>query len=140
MGKKRYIVPAGEAELLAAVSSVKKKTAGRSQKQSWMMFDSSGQSTTLDVDKYAIIRRVHINARDLRILEPNLSYPSAILGRDNAIVLNLEHNKRCIMHHFSYSRTKGSVLRQKSILLGWFHRHPPPRKGVHPQTVQNIIH
>ncbi|GAB4843272.1 Magnesium transporter MRS2-I [Ancistrocladus abbreviatus] len=93
MGKKGYIVPAGEAELLAAVSSVKKKTPGGSQRQSWILFDSSGQSTTLDVDKYAIIRRVHINARDLRILDPILSYPPAILGRGKAIVLNLEHIK-----------------------------------------------
>ncbi|GAB4843269.1 hypothetical protein Ancab_013235 [Ancistrocladus abbreviatus] len=90
MGKKGYIAPAGEAELLAAVSSVKSKTAGGSQRQSWILFDSSGQSTILDVDKYAIIRRVHINARVLRILDPNLSYPPAILGRGKAIVLNLE--------------------------------------------------
>ncbi|GAB4843263.1 Magnesium transporter MRS2-2 [Ancistrocladus abbreviatus] len=90
MGKNGCIAPAGEAELLAAVSSVKNKTAGGPQRQSWILFDSSGQSTILDVDKYAIIRRAHINARDLRILDPNLSYPPAILGRGKAIVLNLE--------------------------------------------------
>ncbi|GAB4843271.1 hypothetical protein Ancab_013237, partial [Ancistrocladus abbreviatus] len=81
MGKKGYIVPAGEAELLVAASSLKKKTGGGSQRESWILFDSSGQATTLDVDKYAIIRRVHINARDFRILDPVLSYPSAIVGR-----------------------------------------------------------
>ncbi|XP_024197312.1 magnesium transporter MRS2-I isoform X1 [Rosa chinensis] len=42
------------------------------------------------------MQRVHIHARDLRIVDPLLSYPSAILGRDRAIVLNLEHIKAII--------------------------------------------
>ncbi|XP_027166853.1 magnesium transporter MRS2-2-like [Coffea eugenioides] len=36
------------------------------------------------------MHRVQIHARDLRILDPLLSYPSTILGREKAIVLNLE--------------------------------------------------
>lgn len=63
-----------------------KKTKARG----WIRLDSSGQDTILDVDKYAIMHRVHIHARDLRILDPLLSYPSTILGRENAIVVNLE--------------------------------------------------
>ena len=35
-------------------------------------------------------------ARDLRVLDPLLSYPSTILGRDRAIVLNLEHVKAIV--------------------------------------------
>ncbi|GAB4843261.1 Magnesium transporter MRS2-2, partial [Ancistrocladus abbreviatus] len=129
MGKKGYIAPAGEEELLAAVSSVKNKTAGGPQRQSWILFDSSGQSTILDVDKYAIIRRANINARDLRILDPNLSYPPAILGRGKAIVLNLE------VHALgTVSYTEGSVHREEPILWGCFRRHPPLVKDVvHPQ-------
>ncbi|KAL3688223.1 hypothetical protein R1sor_014532 [Riccia sorocarpa] len=50
----------------------------------------------LEVDKYAIMHRVGIHARDLRILDPLLSYPSTILGRERAIVLNLEHIKAII--------------------------------------------
>uniref|UniRef100_J3LSQ0 Magnesium transporter n=2 Tax=Oryza brachyantha TaxID=4533 RepID=J3LSQ0_ORYBR len=42
------------------------------------------------------MHRVDINARDLRILDPLLSYPSTILGRERAIVLNLEHIKAII--------------------------------------------
>ncbi|CAJ2628176.1 unnamed protein product [Trifolium pratense] len=42
-----------------------------------------------------IMQRVEINASDLRILDPFLSYPS-ILGRDNTIVLNLELIKAII--------------------------------------------
>ncbi|XP_058781141.1 magnesium transporter MRS2-2-like [Vicia villosa] len=65
-------------------------------KTSWILFDATGQGSILDVDKYAIMQRVQINERDLRILDPFLSYPSTILGREKAIVLNLEHIKAII--------------------------------------------
>ncbi|XP_057540286.1 magnesium transporter MRS2-I-like [Amaranthus tricolor] len=64
--------------------------------RSWVLLDCSGSSTNLDLDKNAIMHRVQIHARDLRILDPLLSYPSTILGRDKAIVLNLEHIKAII--------------------------------------------
>ncbi|KAK1412593.1 hypothetical protein QVD17_33971 [Tagetes erecta] len=70
-----------------------KKTA---VSRSWVSVDCSGNSTVLDLDKYGIMKRVSIHARDLRILDPLLSYPSAILGREKAIVLNLEHIKAII--------------------------------------------
>lgn len=74
--------------------SLKKKIA---VSRSWILVDSSGQGKVLDLDKHAIMRRVPINARDLRILDPMLSYPSTILGREKAIVLNLE----VILNYFS---------------------------------------
>ncbi|XP_078429853.1 magnesium transporter 9 [Wolffia australiana] len=70
----------------------KKKVSVRS----WILMDGTGRETILDVDKYAIMHRVQIHARDLRILDPLLSYPSTILGREGAIVLNLEHIKAVI--------------------------------------------
>ncbi|XP_042457794.1 magnesium transporter MRS2-I-like [Zingiber officinale] len=82
------LVPAAEVQ-----ASLKKKTAAA---RSWILFDSHGEGTILDVDKYAIMHRVQIHARDLRILDPLLSYPSTILGRERAIVLNLEHIKAII--------------------------------------------
>lgn len=84
MAHNGYVVPADP----SAVVTVKKKTPQSSR--NWVLIDATGQSTALDVDKYAIMHRVQIHARDLRILDPNLSYPSAILGRERAIVLNLE--------------------------------------------------
>ncbi|GMI73856.1 ARABIDOPSIS THALIANA MAGNESIUM TRANSPORTER 7, magnesium transporter 7 [Hibiscus trionum] len=72
---------------------LKKKTAVIT---SWISIDAKGQGLILDVDKYAIMRRVKIHARDLRILDPMLSYPSTILGREKVIVLNLEHIKAII--------------------------------------------
>lgn len=68
-------------------ASLKKKTTFS---RSWILIEPNGKSKILDLDKYSIMQRVEINARDLRILEPMLSYPSAILGREKAIVLNLE--------------------------------------------------
>ncbi|XP_071940538.1 magnesium transporter MRS2-2-like isoform X2 [Coffea arabica] len=86
-----YVVPVDPG--MGTGGGLKKKGAGS---RSWILMDSSGQETVLDVDKYAIMHRVQIHARDLRILDPLLSYPSAILGRDRAIVLNLEHIKAII--------------------------------------------
>lgn len=71
----------------------KKKVSASRQ---WMLLDSRGESMVLEVDKYVIMHRVGIHARDLRILDPLLSYPSTILGRERAIVLNLEHIKAVI--------------------------------------------
>ncbi|KAI3454580.1 hypothetical protein Pfo_011243 [Paulownia fortunei] len=42
------------------------------------------------------MRRTGLPARDLRILDPVLSYPSTVLGRERAIVVNLEHIKAII--------------------------------------------
>ncbi|KAK9097568.1 hypothetical protein Sjap_023065 [Stephania japonica] len=87
MPSEGYIVPADPQ------AALKKKTA---VSRSWILLDSSGEGTILDVDKYVIMHRVQIHARDLRILDPLLSYPSTILGREKAIVLNLEHIKAII--------------------------------------------
>ncbi|GJW84806.1 magnesium transporter MRS2-I [Tanacetum coccineum] len=53
--------------------TVKKKNT-----RSWILIDSKVNETIMDIDKYAIMHRVQIHARDLRILDPLLSYPSAI--------------------------------------------------------------
>ncbi|WZZ30346.1 hypothetical protein YC2023_013747 [Brassica napus] len=88
--------PDGESATVdpSTVVTVKRKTTKPSR--SWISIDTTGKRTVLDEDKYAIMHRVQIHARDLRILDPNLSYPSAILGRERAIVLNLEHIKAII--------------------------------------------
>ncbi|XP_021764678.1 magnesium transporter MRS2-I-like [Chenopodium quinoa] len=91
MGREGYVVPVDPQMGLSV--GLKKKPAGS---RSWILLDSPGQATVLDLDKYAIMHRVQIHARDLRILDPLLSYPSTILGREKAIVLNLEHIKAII--------------------------------------------
>ncbi|KAH8498601.1 hypothetical protein H0E87_017506 [Populus deltoides] len=62
----------------------------------WLLLDSTGQAQVVEVGKHAIMRRTGLPARDLRILDPLLSYPSTVLGREKAIVINLEHIKAII--------------------------------------------
>lgn len=62
----------------------------------WLVVSESGQSHIEEVGKHSIMRRTGLPARDLRVLDPMLSYPSSILGRERAIVINLEHIKALI--------------------------------------------
>ncbi|CAI9280705.1 unnamed protein product [Lactuca saligna] len=65
--------------------------------RSWIRVDaSSGDSQVIEVDKFTIMRRCDLPARDLRLLDPLFVYPSTILGREKAIVVNLEQI-RCII-------------------------------------------
>ncbi|KAJ4716124.1 magnesium transporter MRS2-3 [Melia azedarach] len=78
---------------LAAGAGLRKKAAGV---RPWLLLDSTGQEHVVEAGKHAIMRRTGLPARDLRILDPLLSYPSTILGRERAIVINLEHIKAII--------------------------------------------
>ncbi|XP_008786166.2 magnesium transporter MRS2-I-like [Phoenix dactylifera] len=84
----------GEAAALEANGEVAEASSSTTRR--WIVLDFTGEAKVLDVDKYAIMHRVQVHARDLRIIDPLLSYPSSILGRERAIVLNLEHIKAII--------------------------------------------
>ncbi|KAK1288571.1 Magnesium transporter MRS2-4 [Acorus calamus] len=72
-----------------------KKKAGGSKL--WLRLDGvSGRSELVEFDKSAILRRVSIPARDLRILGPVFSESSNILARDKAIIVNLEFIKAIV--------------------------------------------
>ncbi|KAG6761280.1 hypothetical protein POTOM_034489 [Populus tomentosa] len=79
--------------LTVPVPSSRKKGTGV---RPWLLLDSTGQAQVEEVGKHAIMRRTGLPARDLRILDPLLSYPSTVLGRERAIVINLEHIKAII--------------------------------------------
>ncbi|KAL4615206.1 hypothetical protein ACB092_07G107000 [Castanea dentata] len=64
--------------------------------QAWMLMNKKGEAQVVEAGKYAIMRRTGLLARDLRVLDPILSYPSTIMGREKAIVINLEHIKAII--------------------------------------------
>ncbi|KAG8376788.1 hypothetical protein BUALT_Bualt09G0100400 [Buddleja alternifolia] len=72
---------------------LRKKAAGV---RPWLLLDATGGVQVVEVGKHAIMRRTGLPARDLRILDPLLSYPSTVLGRERAIVINLEHIKAII--------------------------------------------
>ncbi|KAI5063421.1 hypothetical protein GOP47_0021968 [Adiantum capillus-veneris] len=69
------------------LSSLKKRGQGV---RSWIRIGKDGVSQVMEVDKLAIMRRCDLPARDLRLLDPLFVYPSTILGREKAIVMNLE--------------------------------------------------
>ncbi|EPS69517.1 hypothetical protein M569_05248, partial [Genlisea aurea] len=76
-----------------SVGVLRKKATGVRQ---WLVLDSEGNAEVVEAGKHAIMRRTGLPARDLRILDPLLSYPSTVLGRDHAIVINMEHIKAII--------------------------------------------
>ncbi|KAG2325985.1 hypothetical protein Bca4012_040503 [Brassica carinata] len=64
--------------------------------KSWIRVDASANTQVIEVDKFSMMRRCDLPARDLRLLDPLFVYPSTILGREKAIVVNLEQI-RCII-------------------------------------------
>ncbi|XP_011077822.1 magnesium transporter MRS2-3 [Sesamum indicum] len=85
--------PATAAGGVSIGGGLRKKAAGV---RPWLLLDSTGQAQVVEAGKHAIMRRTGLPARDLRILDPLLSYPSTVLGRERAIVINLEHIKAII--------------------------------------------
>jgi magnesium transporter len=75
------------------LTNLKKRGQGA---RSWIKIDKDGDSQVLEIDKLKIMRRCDLPARDLRLLDPLFVYPSTILGREKAIVVNLEQI-RCII-------------------------------------------
>ncbi|KAH7867233.1 hypothetical protein Vadar_030719 [Vaccinium darrowii] len=64
--------------------------------RSWICVDALGNSQAIELDKFTLMDRCDLPARDLRLLDPLFVYPSTILGREKAIVVNLERIK-CII-------------------------------------------
>ncbi|KAL5199339.1 hypothetical protein ABZP36_020542 [Zizania latifolia] len=76
------------------VPNLKKRGGGT---RSWIRVEAATASVqTLEVDKATMMRRCELPARDLRLLDPLFVYPSTILGRERAIVVNLEQI-RCVI-------------------------------------------
>ncbi|XP_061347248.1 magnesium transporter MRS2-5 [Gastrolobium bilobum] len=83
----------GQVNLGAGLSGLKKRGHGS---RSWIKIGQDGNSQTLTLDKATIMRHCSLPPRDLRLLDPMFIYPSTILGREKAIVVNLEQI-RCII-------------------------------------------
>ncbi|KAK9988672.1 hypothetical protein SO802_028911 [Lithocarpus litseifolius] len=61
-----------------------------------MLMNKKGEAQVVEAGKYVIMQRTGLLARDLRVLDPLLSYPSTIMGREKGMVINLEHIKAII--------------------------------------------
>ncbi|TKY69572.1 Magnesium transporter MRS2-5 [Spatholobus suberectus] len=75
------------------ISGLKKRGHGS---RSWIKISQDGNSQTVTLDKATIMRHCSLPSRDLRLLDPMFIYPSTILGREKAIVVNLEQI-RCVI-------------------------------------------
>jgi hypothetical protein len=64
------------ASTLPASGGHRKKGTGV---RAWLLVDATGQAQVIEAGKHAIMRRTGLPARDLRILDPLLSYPSTVL-------------------------------------------------------------
>jgi magnesium transporter len=64
----------------------------------WLSVSTNGLASTLELSKIRVHHELGIQLRDLRLLDPLLasSYPSAVLARDRALVVNLEFIKMII--------------------------------------------
>ena len=76
--------------------------AAAAASREWLVVPVSGRARVEEAGKHAVMARTGLPARDLRVLDPLRSYPSTILGRERAIVVNLERVKAVI--------TAGEVL------------------------------
>nr|AYV92001.1 MGT1 [Saccharum spontaneum] len=62
----------------------------------WAAVSGAGAWSVEEVRKHQLMRRTGLPARDLRALDPALSYPCSIVGRDRAVVVNLERARAVI--------------------------------------------
>jgi hypothetical protein len=74
----------------------RKGAAAAAASQEWLVVPAAGEARAGEFGRHRIMEMTGLPARDLRVLDPLLSYPSTILGRDRAIVLNLEHVKAIV--------------------------------------------
>ncbi|XP_057448105.1 magnesium transporter MRS2-5 isoform X2 [Lotus japonicus] len=97
------------------ISGLKKRGHGS---RSWIKIDQDGNSETMTLEKATIMRHCSLPSRDLRLLDPMFIYPSTILGREKAIVVNLEEI-RCVItadEVFLMNSLDGSVGQYRSEL------------------------
>jgi hypothetical protein len=75
------------------------KQISRQVLRRWYRVDSSGNVCILQADKRELTQSLGVHSRDLRILDANSGegsgYPSCILCRDRALVINLEYIQVC---------------------------------------------
>jgi hypothetical protein len=80
------------------VEMAAKPAPKRTAVQQWLAVSPQGRASLLELAKLRVTQQLGVQLRDLRLVDPQLaaSYPSAILARERALVLNLEFIK-CIV-------------------------------------------
>lgn len=87
---------AAEEDILSrgAIANRRKGTVNRNRLV--LVVSETGMARQEEMGKHSIMRRTGLPARDLRALDPLLSYPSSILGRERSIIINLEQIRAII--------------------------------------------
>ncbi|KAI5003578.1 hypothetical protein ZWY2020_030738 [Hordeum vulgare] len=81
---------------IAPSPPVSRRKAAAAASQEWLVVPTDEEQRAGEFGRHRIMEMTGLPARDLRMLDPLLSYPSTILGRDRAIVVNLEHVKAIV--------------------------------------------
>ena len=95
----------GGGELAAGVAPPRAKSVtSMLGPRTWVQVDARGAAAVVRADRARLTSELGVQARDLRLLDPHFhaSYPSAILCRDAALVVSMEHIKliitaRCVL-------------------------------------------
>ena len=116
-------ISSGHVNRGSGISSLKKRGHGS---RSWIKIDQDGNSKTVTLDKATIMRRCSLPSRDLRLLDPMFIYPSSILGREKAIVVNLEQIRSIITvdEALLMNSLDGCVGQYKSELCNRLQKEP----------------
>ncbi|CAL5016979.1 unnamed protein product [Urochloa decumbens] len=74
--------------MASTTATARRRHAGAGE---WAAVSVAGGARRVEAaGKHQLMRRTGLPARDLRALDPALSYPSSISGRDRAVVVNLD--------------------------------------------------
>eukprot|EP00201_Polytomella_parva_P003113 CAMPEP_0175077780 /NCGR_PEP_ID=MMETSP0052_2-20121109/23636_1 /TAXON_ID=51329 ORGANISM="Polytomella parva, Strain SAG 63-3" /NCGR_SAMPLE_ID=MMETSP0052_2 /ASSEMBLY_ACC=CAM_ASM_000194 /LENGTH=538 /DNA_ID=CAMNT_0016347395 /DNA_START=64 /DNA_END=1677 /DNA_ORIENTATION=+ len=90
--------PSSSAKTKHRTRTKKGKAQGNVVLQTWLKIDKNGESSILQADKWRLTHKLGVQLRDMRLLDANMStgYTSAILCREKAIIVNIEHIKAII--------------------------------------------
>lgn len=84
-----------------------KKAAGNRLRHRWLRMSKEGELCEVTMGKAAMVHRLGIQPRDLRLMDNKLGSPPAVLVRDQAIVINLEFLKTIITRDYAMIMDSG---------------------------------
>ena len=131
------IPPANSAPPRPKITKPSHKKAPAVTQRKWLMIDNAGNTEMVTLIKSHLTQTLGIQLRDLRLLDPKLaaSYPTAILCRERALVVNLEFVKmivgldKCYVTNLDDENTK-SFVQELQRRLQSIHLGIPPTKSV----------
>ncbi|KAK8316593.1 hypothetical protein V6Z12_A13G052800 [Gossypium hirsutum] len=97
--------------------------------RSWLLLDSTAHTFRLEAGKHSIMRRTGLPGRDLRILDPLLSYPSTVLGiitaqevlllnsKDPSVTPFVDELQRRILLHYQANQSKEGAIDDTNCII-----------------------